>query len=328
MSLIEQAAEKLELLKKGVTTQPDAGKGKAGADASVSTSTSSPELSIPEKAVAAITARSSSSGPQKLEPSPPAVLRPRQRQLASGEDAGARRVELDLRKLSAAGFITPDAKRSQLADEFRVIKRPLIANAKRTSGPSIPRANLIMVTSALPGEGKSFTSVNLAMSIAMELDSTVLLVDGDVAGPSLSKLLGLPRSPGLIEVLTDDRLTITDALLKSNVEKLSLVPAGAAHDRSTELLASQTMADLLDEMSSRYPDRIIVFDSPPLLATTESRVLATHVGQVVVVVEAEKTTHSSVTHALSTIDKCEVVMMVLNKAPRSEVGKYYGYYHS
>ncbi len=240
----------------------------------------------------------------------------------------SRRVELDLRKLSAAGFITPDAKRSQLADEFRVIKRPLIANAKRTSGPQIPRANLIMVTSALPGEGKSFTSINLAMSIAMELDNTVLLVDGDVAGPSLSKLLGLPRSPGLIEVLTDERLTLADAMVKTNVEKLSVVPAGAAHDRSTELLASQTMADLLDEMTSRYPDRIIVFDSPPLLATTESRVLATHMGQIVVVVEAEKTTRSSVTHALSTIETCQIVMMVLNKAPRSEVGRYYGYYHS
>jgi protein-tyrosine kinase len=325
MSLIEQAAEKLELLKKGVTTLPTSGKGKLASDASASVGTQS-DVPTPERAVAAIAARNAE--PQKLEATAPAVLRPRHRQSIAGDVASTRRVDLDLRKLSAAGFITPDAKRSQLADEFRVIKRPLIANAKRTSGPQIPRANLIMVTSALPGEGKSFTSVNLAMSIAMELDSTVLLVDGDVAGPSLSRLLGSPRSPGLIEVLTDERLTLADALLKTNVEKLSLVPAGAAHDRSTELLASQTMIDLLDEMASRYPDRIIVFDSPPLLATTESRVLATHMGQVVVVVEAEKTTHSSVTHALSTIEKCEVVMMVLNKAPRSEVGRYYGYYHS
>jgi len=324
MSLIEQAAEKLELLKKGIATAPASAKGRVESNAPASEAPL--ELPVPERAVASIARRAAE--PQKLEAAAPAVLRPRHREPQRTETASFRRVELDLRKLSAAGFITPDAKRSQLADEFRVIKRPLIANAKRTSGPQIPRANLIMVTSALPGEGKSFTAINLAMSIAMELDNTVLLVDGDVAGPSLSKLLGLPRSPGLIEVLTDERLTLADAMVKTNVEKLSVVPAGAAHDRSTELLASQTMADLLDEMTSRYPDRIIVFDSPPLLATTESRVLATHMGQIVVVVEAEKTTRSSVTHALSTIETCQIVMMVLNKAPRSEVGRYYGYYHS
>jgi receptor protein-tyrosine kinase len=115
-------------------------------------------------------------------------------------------------------------------------------------------------------------------------------------------------------------------LLKTNVPKLSIIPAGEPHERNTELLASQAMNSLLDEVALRYPDRIIVFDSPPLLPTTESRVLATHMGQIVVVVEAERTTHRQVADAMATIESCPVVMAVLNKASASGVGDYYGQY--
>ncbi len=234
--------------------------------------------------------------------------------------------ELDLARLNAEGFITPEAPSSRLANEFRVIKRPLIANVKGKSATPIKRANLIMITSAMPGEGKSFTAINLAMSIAMELDSTVLLVDGDVAGPSLSRLLHLPKGPGLIELLSAEKLGVGEVMIKTNVPKLSLIQAGTRHERSTELLASESMNRLLDEMAARYPDRIIVFDSPPLLPTTESRELATHMGQIVVVVEAERTTHRQVTEAFATIESCPVVMTVLNKAVNSDVGTYYGHY--
>jgi receptor protein-tyrosine kinase len=183
-----------------------------------------------------------------------------------------------------------------------------------------------MVTSALPGEGKSFSAVNLALSIAMEMDSTVLLIDGDVAGPSLTRMLHLPRGPGLTEVLSDRRVSVADVLIRTNVPKLTIMPAGEPHDRNTELLASEAMHTLLSEISTRYPDRIIVCDSPPLLPTTESRVLATHMGQIVVVVEADKTTHGRVNDALATIEACPVVMTVLNKAAKSDVGTYYGHY--
>ncbi len=137
-----------------------------------------------------------------------------------------------------------------------------------------------MVTSALPGEGKTFTAVNLAISMAMEFDNTVLLVDGDVAHPSLPDVLGLPTSPGLLDLLIRDDLDVADALVQTNIEKLTMLPAGSRHRRATELLASEKMAILLRELASRYPDRIIIFDSPPLLATTEARVLATHMGQI------------------------------------------------
>jgi exopolysaccharide/PEP-CTERM locus tyrosine autokinase len=183
-----------------------------------------------------------------------------------------------------------------------------------------------MVTSALPGEGKTFTAVNLAMSIAAEFNNTVLLIDGDVAHPTLPNLLGVPSEPGLLDLLTRDGVDVSDALVRTNVDKLTVMPAGARQRRATELLASEQMATLLRELSSRYADRIIIFDSPPLLATTEARVLATHMGQIVMVVAADATSQNAVSHALQTVESCEIVMMVLNKASRTDVGTYYGYY--
>jgi receptor protein-tyrosine kinase len=235
-------------------------------------------------------------------------------------------VQIDLDALAAAGFVTPQAQRSQIADEFRVIKRPIIKHARERIGARSDRANLVMVTSAIPAEGKSFVALNLAMSIALELDSTALLIDADVANPSLMHMTHLPpMSKGLLDLLTDPEIRLADVLLKTNVEKLTLLPAGTAHGRATEMLASESMAGLLEDMASRYSDRILVFDSPPLLATTEARALASHMGQIVMVVEADRTTQVLVKHALETIESCPVVMMVLNKAPRPEVGSYYGH---
>lgn len=318
MSLIERAAEKLEQLK--ARSDAAAGEGQLVPEPG----RAEPTLTTPERIISALQERRRE--PVVAEVSAEGISRPAARPGPPRTSTTPKRIDLDLARLKAAGFLTPDSARSQLADEFRVIKRPLIGNAKGRSATPIERANLIMVTSAFPGEGKSFTAINLAMSIAMELDNTVLLVDGDVAAPGLSEVLKLPKADGLIEVLTEDRLTLSDVLLKTNIEKLSLVPAGSPNIRNTELLASKAMTDLLDEMMSRYPDRIIIFDSPPLLPTTESRVLATHMGQIVVVVEADKTTHGAVAQAFATIEACPVVMTVLNKAGGSDMGRYYGYY--
>jgi receptor protein-tyrosine kinase len=234
-------------------------------------------------------------------------------------------VHIDLDRLAAAGFVTPDAARTKLASEFRMIKRPLLANAQATAVGRPHNANVIMVTSAIAGEGKSFTALNLAMSMTMELDNTVLLVDADVAHPVILDLLGLPSSKGLMNMLTDPKLDLSSLILRTNVEKLSILPAGTPHPRATEFLASDAMTRLVDEMAVRYSDRIIIFDSPPLLLTTESPVLATHMGQIVVVVEAERTTETTFTQALSKIEQCPIVMTLLNKASASNIGSYYGY---
>ncbi len=235
-------------------------------------------------------------------------------------------MQLDFARLAALGFVTPDTPRSRIADEFRILKRPLLANASPGRPTPVKHSNLIMVTSSVPGEGKTFSAVNLAMSMATELDRTVLLVDADVARPSLPGLLGLPPAKGLLDVLEDKSVDLAQVLLRTNVEKLSILPSGTPHSHATELLASSAMADLLDEVSARYADRIIIFDSPPLLVTTEARVLATQMGQIVFVVHAESTLQSDVKRALATIESCPIKLMVLNQARAVDEGAGgYGY---
>lgn len=235
---------------------------------------------------------------------------------------------INLAKLRQMGVITPEVEKTQIAEEFRLIKRPLIKNAF-TQGPgAIKNGNLIMITSALAGEGKSFCAINLAMSIATEMDHTVLLVDADVARPSLPRYLGLNAERGLLDVLLDDKLELADVMLKTNVEKLSILLAGRKNRHATELLASQSMSDLLTEIAERYSDRIVIFDSPPLLLTSEAHVLASQMGQIVLVVAAEKTPQQAVKEALRQIESCDVVNLIYNKASSFPGGEYYGYYYS
>ena len=291
MSIIEQAAERLERLKQ------------AGIDVPVA----APKPVKPE--IGEVASTPSPAAPSKAE-------QPKKQ---------SRRVTIDIDRLRETGMVTPDTPNSKTAGEFRVIKRPLIANAQGKGVPAVRRGNLIMVTSSLATEGKSFVSVNLALSIAMEVDTTVLLVDGDVIAPGVMRKFGLEESKGLIDLLTTPSLDVSDVLLKTNIDRLSIIPAGTPHGRSSELLASDGMVRLIEELASQYPDRIILFDSPPLLATTESRDIAAHMGQIVVVVEADRTVRSTVEDALSKLEACPVVMTVLNKAVESELGSYYGY---
>ena len=239
-----------------------------------------------------------------------------------------KRVEIDLARLEVTNMVSEDGGRNPVAEEFRTIKRPLIGNAFSKDGRPVNRNNLIMVTSALPGEGKTFTAINLAVSIAMELDHTVLLVDADVARPSVLRTLGLKSAAGLMDILLDPKLDVADVLLKTNIDTLSILPAGKSHRHATELLASQSMSSLLDEIASRYPDRIVIFDSPPLLLTTEASVLASQMGQIIVVVEAETTTISAVKRALSQVEACTNVNLVYNKAKNFPGQENYGYYYN
>ena len=299
-SLIEQASLRLEQLRR-------AGASVAPADA----------IAAPVEAVAEpstkIQAKSATPAGPEFDP---------------GATIGqmSRQVELDLDALAAAGIVSPNAPRSKIADQYRVIKRPLIANAMAKGASAVTNGNLIMVTSAVAGEGKSFTALNLAMSIATELDNTVMLVDADVARPSILRMLGLPASQGLLDLLVGDVSDLSRVLLKTNVDKLTILPSGTPHARATELLASDSMSRLIADIAKRYSDRIIIFDSPPLLLTTESRVLATHMGQIVVVVHADKTLQSDVQHAVSTIEACPVKMVILNQAKTGTRDGYgYGY---
>ena len=298
MSLIEKAAQRLDQLKQAAAEEPAEVERKL-------------EATKPVPPAAPVVEAQSSSVP-----------RPDAHPI---HNVVSRTAMIDLARLAQGGMVTPDLPRSAVAEEFRVIKRPLLRNATATGPAQIDDGNLIMVTSALPGEGKTFSAINLAISMAMELDYTVLLVDADVSRPSVFKELGLPPERGLMDVLAGDVTDLSDVLLRTNIEKLTLLPAGMPHARATELLASEAMTQLLEQMSNRYPDRIIIFDSPPLLVTTESRVLATHMGQIVMVVEAERTTHATVRQALTTIESCPVKLMMLNKSRERSTGSYYGY---
>ena len=237
----------------------------------------------------------------------------------------SREVQIDLARLAAEGYLLPNQPRSPLADQFRVIKRPLLKNASGIGDSLALRGNLIQVTSALPGEGKSFFAINLAMSIAMEVDHSVLLVDADVLRPTLLHRFGLSAEKGLLDALRTPELDLADVMLRTNVPKLSLLPAGSDHANATELLASSTIDRLMDESATRYSDRIVIFDSPPLLATPESRVLTTRVGQVVMVVEAQRARKREVAEAFATVSGCPVVLSVLNRAPDNDAIGLYGY---
>lgn len=311
MSLIEKAVERLDRLKRGELPE-----GSALAELVERTVTERPEKI------------GSGRAPEEAEPGPFSRRDEVLRGGAPGREASgvvSEMIRLDLARLGTMGMVTPDQPRSAIAEEYRVVKRPLIRNVQGKGTTPVESANLIMVTSALPGEGKSFTAINLAMSIAMELDNTVLLVDADFARPSVLPRLGLPPRKGLMDVLVGEVGDLSEVMLRTNVEKLSILPAGMTNQRSTELIASDAMTRMLDEMRRRYAERIVVFDSPPLLSTTEARVLASHMGQIVMVVEAGRTTHGAVKQALTTIENCPVKLLVLNKA--TEVGRtgLYGY---
>ena len=302
MGIIEQAARRLEELRRSGIDVASPG-GVRGVD---------------------MPPRSASMPPAAVATAPSAVSDHRT------DAASSHRVELDLRALEANGFVVPNGPRGRLVDEFRAIKRPLLANVRGESAAPIRRANCIMITSSVPGEGKTFTAINLALSMATEVDSRVLLIDADVLRPMVFERLGLgPDYKGLLDKLNEPELALTDLILRTNIEKLSLLPAGRADPHATELLASEAMRRVVDDLASRYADRIVIFDAPPLLAAPETRVLAAHVGQIIVIVEAQRTLQSTLAEALDLLEGCPVVMTLLNKATgplRSNYGYGYGGY--
>lgn len=246
----------------------------------------------------------------------------KQKVLVNGE-----RHSLDQKLLAEKGLLAP-IDTGPIADEFRAIKRPLIQNATREQEPAA-RSNVIMVASALPGAGKTFCSVNLAVSIAFERELNVLLVDADVSKPQLSREFGLGDLPGLIDLLLDDSRDTSEMLVRTDLNDIQVLPAGSRHPQATELLASERMSSIVDELANRYPDRIVIVDSPPLLVTSEAQALARQVGQIALVVEAGETTHAALLETLEKLDQDKAIGLIINKS-RALWGdlatSYQGYY--
>ena len=333
-SIIEQAARRLEELKRsGVKVPPAVGREPQPGGARVDhqgtvlpgAATADKKPNLPTRATLERT-QPQSGGAGLLTNAKVAAGPAVQRQVhLKVVDGRSNEVEIDLARLGRMGFVVPGDSASVVAREFRQIKRPLLRNVARDESHTSNRSSLIMITSAVAGEGKTFCSINLAMSIAMEVDTSVLLVDADVVRPALLERLGLSNRLGLLDVLTGDVADLASVIVKTNIPKLSILPAGAPRAMATELLASAAMDELLLDLATRYPDRVIVLDAPPLLLTTESQVLASRVGQVVVVVDAERTPTHKVTQAFAAVESCPVVLSLLNKCSEPAASDGYGY---
>ena len=237
----------------------------------------------------------------------------------------ARRILIDRQAVRDAGYLPETSQDRQFSDHYRHIKRPLIAATLAQGGPVGPgNPRLIMMASALPGDGKTFTSINLALSLARERDTSVVLVDADVAKPHISQIFGVEQEPGLLDALSDESIDVESLILPTDVPGLFILPAGKAHEAATEYLASARMGHLVTRIISRDPRRIALFDSSPLLVSSESRALAHVMGQVVLVVRASKTPRQAVLDAIGHLGQGKSVGLVLNQGRQSITQGYYG----
>ncbi len=237
---------------------------------------------------------------------------------------GGRHIVINRRALRDSGLMAPEDHSRQVADEYRQIKRPLIRNARSSDLP-LEHGNLIMVASAMSGEGKSFNCINLALSMSLERDLEVLLIDGDVAKPHISTIMGAAGEPGLLDLLEKDAPDAHSLVMPTDIPGLSILPAGKQSEHATELLASRRMRELADELSQYSANRIVLFDSPPVLMTSEAQVLASAVGQIALVVKAGTTSRQAVANAVSKLDTDKPINVILNQTTLQDAGQTYGY---
>jgi receptor protein-tyrosine kinase len=238
---------------------------------------------------------------------------------------------LEAGTLQRAGMMDWSGARSRIAEEFRLIERQLLRAAFPAEGAQPGYSNLLMITSARPEEGKSFTALNLAGSIARQGDHHVLLIDADSKRDSLSAALGLADAPGLLDAAADPGLDVGRCMVKTPVEHLTFLPVGEKRARSAELFSTREMARLIQTLGRRYSDRLLILDAPPCLSTSDPAVLAPVVGQILFVIEAERTQRDEVESALELIEACPAVSLVLNKqqvTSRYTFGAYASYYAS
>lgn len=254
-----------------------------------------------------------------------AVGAARRRDVAADAATPARTIPINQDALRAAGLLPPPHQERELAQQYRQIKRPLINRALGRGMPAVPQGNLVMIASSVPGEGKTFMSLNLALSMRLEEDVTVLLVDGDVVNPRMSQVLGVQDEPGLLDVVRDPSMSVASVVLPTEVPGLSFLPAGRPSDNATELLASVRMHQVVVQLASDDPARLVLFDSAPLLLTTESQALAQVAGQILLVVRAGQTSQHLVFEAIETLAEEKPVSLVLNQCVRKPHGYHYQY---
>ena len=238
---------------------------------------------------------------------------------------------IDAVALERAGMVDWSRTRSRVSEEFRLVQRQILRNAFSPPGADPGFTNLIMVTSARPGEGKSFTAINLAGSIARQGNNQVLLIDADSKRDSICYPMGLADAPGLLDLAANPKLDPATLIVKTPIEQLSILPVGRERERSPVLFSSQEMVRLIQNLGRRYTERLLVLDAPPCLSTSDPAVLAPVVGQILFVVEAERTQRDEIEASLDLLQACPTIALVLNKqqiSSRYTFGAYSSYYSS
>lgn len=304
MSIIERAAEKLRVAQKPTTGEsrpPEAPAPRNG--------TSRERSDVPSTELL---------GERILEADQPAPVQ-----------APAPSLKVDFTRLRASGVAPPEAARESLEDDYRRVKRPLLANITGRGVVKVDQGQFILITSALSGEGKTFSAFNLARSLAQETDWEVVLVDGDNARRSLTHALGTDNAKGLIDLLGAQDVQVEDLMLSTDIAGLYFLPAGNRHAQATEYFSSQRMERVLTRLGARR-NRIVLFDSPPVLESPDALVLAEAVGQIVMVVKAGSTERKAVTAAVQSLDKKKAINLLLNQVMSAHGDRYsryhYGYY--
>ncbi len=235
---------------------------------------------------------------------------------------------IDRERLREQGLIVPEGAVTALLEEFRIVKRQLLMQAadlrRQNAGAAAQR---VLISSPHPGEGKTYCALNLALAIAAEKESEVLLVDADFAKPSILSTLGLPGGTGLMDALMDDGIDVADCVLSTDVPGLWVLPAGDTTVNDSEYLSSSRAAQVLARLTEGAPRRIVIFDSPPALAASPAAELAKHVGQAVVIVRADRTGQGALEDAVSLLDGCPNVQLMLNGAQFSPTGRRFGAYY-
>jgi exopolysaccharide/PEP-CTERM locus tyrosine autokinase len=266
--------------------------------------------------------------PDKADVVPHAAVAASVRPPMPSAPVGCHRVTINRERLSAQNFIVPDGPVTGLSEEFRIVKRQLLLAARGGKGiDALPHGERILVCSANPNEGKTFCAINLAISMASEKDNRVLLVDADFAKPSVLSTLGIEKHRGFMDALADPACDAESLVLQTDIDGLSILPAGSQTNQDTEYLAASRTAEIIDQLTRNDPARIIIFDSPPALAASPASVLALHVGQTLMVVHADVTNDSALRDALGLLSGCEHVQLLLNRTKFSPTGRKFGNYY-
>jgi protein-tyrosine kinase len=253
---------------------------------------------------------------------PKSLVAPIREQFDDAESL-ANRLTIDLSALRAGGYLPEKVKDRQFADQYRRIKRPLIEKA--LAGTVAGESRVIMIASAVPGDGKTFTSINLAFSMALERDISVLLVDSDVSKQHITEIFGLRDRKGLLDALTDETLEPESLVVQTSMRGFSILPAGRRVEGTAELMSSNRMRQIVASLCARNPRRILLLDSPPLLITNEGRAIVKIAGQVVLVVRAGETPRHAVQAAIGMFDEKQAGGLILNQVKAGLTEGYYGY---